>query len=380
MLQRWRERLWSAWWPTLAQHRPLGPLATGLLRAVAALYGLIWRWRLARLDRPGHRPAQTSAPVAGSVPVLVVGNPIVGGAGKTPAVIAVVALLQGSGLRVGVISRGYGGSRSALPQPVTPDSDPATCGDEPVLIARRTGAPVWVGRDRPAVLAALLAAQPGTQIVVSDDGAQHLPLRRSAVLWVLDERGVGNARLLPAGPLREPWPLALAGDARRDQAAASGAPAPHWLLYNAPQPSTSEPGFLATRALGRPVPLADWLAAKPLGDDAAAAAAAAASAPPGVLPLALAGLAHPDKFFALLREQGHAFTPAPLPDHAAWDDAPWRQHPAWQPGTPLWVTEKDAVKLRPGHARGELPPTWVWPLELALPPALAREVLAWALV
>ncbi len=145
------------------------------------------------------------------VPVIVVGNITAGGTGKTPLVIAVVESLARAGHRPGVVSRGYGrvpptdadphGVVRVLPGVATPEH----FGDEPVLIARRTGVPVYLSPDRPAAARALLAAHPETDVLVSDDGLQHYALARDVEIAVVDgERGFGNGLPLPSGPLREP--------------------------------------------------------------------------------------------------------------------------------------------------------------------------------
>ncbi len=155
------------------------------------------------------------------VPVLVVGNLVAGGAGKTPVVLALLRHAQARGIAVGVVSRGHG----RLPDRRLPDlrtvdaeSDAGFVGDEPLLIHRLTGAPVVVARDRVAAACALLQQHPNTQLILSDDGLQHLALRRDAELCVLGANGVGNGWLLPAGPLREAgravtWVLDATADA-----------------------------------------------------------------------------------------------------------------------------------------------------------------------
>jgi tetraacyldisaccharide 4'-kinase len=269
-----------------------------------------------------HRRAQHVAGTPG-VPVLVVGNYIVGGAGKTPTVIAVVQMLRAWGFVPGVISRGYG-RRDDAPLHVLADAPAAQTGDEPLLIHLRTGAPVWVGRDRVSVLRHLCAAHPEVDIVVSDDGLQHHRLPRDAQVIVFDERGVGNGLLLPAGPLRQPVPHAL--------------PANTLVLYNAAQPSTPLPGWLAGRRLSGVLPLADWWKGVPASADGWQALM-------GRPLLAVAGIAAPERFFAMLEARGMNIRRLPLPDHAAFDTLPW---PA---GTPdVVLTEKDAVKLAPGRA------------------------------
>jgi tetraacyldisaccharide 4'-kinase len=317
------------------------------LLPLAALYGL-----LSRLQR-----ARTSAQTL-PVPVLVVGNLVVGGAGKTPTVIALVQALRAAGWQPGVISRGYGrdDAASRTPGAVHAGSTAADVGDEPLLIQRRTGAPVWVGADRVAAARALLAAHPDVNLLLSDDGLQHAALPRCAELLVFDERGLGNGLLLPAGPLREPCPREL--------------PPRRLVLYTAGAASTPLPGACARRRLGPALPLAAWWAgqqdaAVPL--PALAERLAAGAAPP----LALAGLAAPQKFFDTLQAAGLPFTPWPQPDHARYEQPPW---PASFQGAVL-TTEKDAVKLPPQMlARSAGVAVWVLPLDLDLPAALLSDL------
>lgn len=147
------------------------------------------------------------------VPVVVVGNITAGGSGKTPLVLWLADYLRGRGRLPGIVSRGYGG-RARAPQRVLPDSDPDECGDEAVLLARRSGAAVWIGADRAATARALLAAQPACDVLVSDDGLQHYALARDIEIAVVDaRRGFGNGWLLPAGPLRETPPRLATVDA-----------------------------------------------------------------------------------------------------------------------------------------------------------------------
>src|SRR5262245_37729121 len=138
------------------------------------------------------------------VPVVVVGNITAGGTGKTPVVLWLAQFLRGQGYVPGIVSRGYGGTRTA-PGRVAPETDPLVAGDEPVLLARRSGCEVWTGADRAAAARALLAAQPSCNVILSDDGLQHYGLARDVEICVMDgARGMGNGWMLPAGPLREP--------------------------------------------------------------------------------------------------------------------------------------------------------------------------------
>lgn len=306
-----------------------GPLSgallplSGLYRALLALRSLAYRIGLKRVE---------TLPV----PVIVVGNWIVGGAGKTPTTLALLALLRERGLRAGVVSRGYGREGSGV-RLVTRVSTAREVGDEPLLIHLRSGAPVAVGRDRVAAARALLAAEPGLQLLVSDDGLQHWRLPRALSLLVFDERGLGNGRLLPAGPLRQP-PRPLAAD--------------QLVVYNAARASTALPGFLAERRLAGAVTLADWWAGRPARMDLLLGLRER----PGLL--AVAGIARPQRFFDMLAGLGLRFDAQALPDHADFAELPW---PADAAG--ILLTEKDAVKLPPERV-GTLP-VWIVALDFA---------------
>lgn len=276
------------------------------------------------------------------VPVLVVGNRIAGGAGKTPATIAILQHLQAQGHRPGVLSRGYGVHIEA-PSPRLLDALSAASlgaqdtGDEPALIHRRTGVPVMIGPRRVVSGRALLDSHPEIDILVCDDGLQHLALQRDVEVVVFDERGAGNGWLLPAGPLREPLRTA----------AGPGVKVAPIVLYNAAAPSTPLPGHLGQRRLGPLQALQDWWAGR--------------SETPPPLPehtpgaWALAGIAHPERFFQALRAQGWQVHGCPLPDHADFAALPW---PA-EVGDVI-VTEKDAIKLHPERIQRERPGTRVW--------------------
>ena len=328
-----RERLEASW-------ARRGPLAWLLLPA-SVLYGVLtglWRG----LYRIGLLRAERLP-----VPVVVVGNLVAGGAGKTPTVMAVVALLRLRGLAPGIVSRGYGGSASG-PLPVALDTPAAVCGDEPLLLHLRTGAPVVVGRDRVAAGRELLRLHPQVDIIVCDDGLQHLALARDAQVIVFDERGVGNGWLLPAGPLREPLP--------------PWAPPRSVVVYNAAAPSTPLPGTLALRRLAGANSLADWWAGRPA--DAGTLHALAARAL-----LAAAGVARPGRFFAMLRANGLSITELPLPDHHDYAALPWHAGTA-----DVVLTEKDAVKLPPRTALGATR-VWVATLDFQLDAAAEAALL-----
>jgi tetraacyldisaccharide 4'-kinase len=279
------------------------------------------------------------------VPVIVVGNWIVGGAGKTPTTLALLELLRARGLRAGVVSRGYGREGDEV-RLVTRVSTAREVGDEPLLLHLRGRVPVAVGRDRVAAARALLKAEPGLQLLVSDDGLQHWRLPRQLSVLVFDERGLGNGRLLPAGPLRQP-PESLSAD--------------QLVVYNAPVASTALPGFVAQRRLAGAVSLADWWAGRPASMDMLQRL----RAQPGLL--AVAGVARPQRFFDMLAAQGLQVQTLALPDHDDFAALPWATDVAG-----IVLTEKDAVKLLPERV-GALP-VWVVALDFSPGDAFAAAL------
>lgn len=321
-------------------------LAGGLLWPLSLVYRLLSR--IARL--------RAGPPAALPVPVIVVGNLVVGGTGKTPIVIALVQALRAAGRHPGVISRGHGrrpaagsarGTEDGDIVAVTPASTPAEAGDEPLLVARRTGVPVFVGRRRALVARRLCSRHPEVDVIVSDDGLQHRALPRVAEIVVFDDRGAGNGLLLPAGPLREPLPASLRAGT--------------WVVYSGAQRSTPLPGVHAPRVARRAVALEAWATGAPGGDEPLAALR-------GRRMTALAGIGAPEQFFAMLEAAGIQIDRLPCRDHADHAQAPW------PPGTrEVITTEKDAVKLAALPLPGVR--VWVVPLDCDLPDTLVREVL-----
>ncbi|MDQ0082247.1 tetraacyldisaccharide 4'-kinase [Variovorax boronicumulans] len=289
-------RLQNAW----LSRGPLACLLWPLSLIYAALFAVRgWLYRVGWLRTERVR-----------VPVIVVGNVIAGGAGKTPVVMAVVRHLQARRMRVGVVSRGYG-RRTDDCREVLGDSDPQDVGDEPALIHHATRAPVFVARQRIDAARALLERHPATQVIVSDDGLQHLALARDIEICVFDDRGIGNGWRLPAGPLREAWP-------RRCDL----------VLHSGAQPAFAG-GYTATRALAHDA----------LGSDGKRVPLAALAGQPVT---ALAAIARPEAFFDMLRARGLTLADTiALPDHFDFED--W-QRPAGTAHT-LICTEKDAIKL-----------------------------------
>lgn len=290
----------QAWW------RPGGGLAAGLLWPVSRIWGNVAAWRMAK-------PARYRAPV----PVICVGNPTVGGAGKTPTAIALARIARGRGLKPGLLSRGYGGK---LAGPVLVDRERHTArdvGDEALLLA--AAAPTVIARDR-AAGARLLAAQ-DVDIIIMDDGFQNPALAFDLALLTVDaERGVGNGRVLPAGPLRAP----LAPQLRRaDALLVVGAGDTAAPLVRA----AARAGRSTIHARLRPTRVRDWRK-EPI--------------------LAFAGIGHPDKFFATLTAAGAPVSKTlGFPDHHPYSeiDAEKLLRLADSEKLRLVTTEKDMARL-----------------------------------
>jgi tetraacyldisaccharide 4'-kinase len=299
LVRAWTHRGWLAW----------------LLWPISLLFGLLVRFRHL-LYRAGVFKVNRVG-----VPVIVVGNVVAGGSGKTPVVMALMKHLQARGLKPGVVSRGYGRSTTDCRE-VRVDSPASEAGDEPALIKRALSGtsvvPVFVGRSRFEAASALLQKYPQTGVIVCDDGLQHLALHRDIDICTFDDRGVGNGFMLPAGPLREPWPRPV-----------------DLLLHTGTNPAFAD-GFRASRALG---PHA-------LQSDGTSIALTALASAVGAPLLALAAIAQPEAFFAMLRAQGLQLSKTlALPDHYDFDS--WSR-PSDKTYT-LICTEKDAVKLWPDH-------------------------------
>lgn len=293
------------------------------------------------------------------VPVVVVGNLIVGGAGKTPLTQALARDLRARGRRPGIVSRGYGGSAQAAPRPVRPDSEPAQVGDEPLLLAA-TGVPVWVGRDRAAAARALLAAHPDTDLLLCDDGLQHLRLGRDLEIAVFDQRGAGNGWRLPAGPLRDP--MSRLGHLTGGGAVVvnGGRAGLHGKLDGHLQ---QVPVFDMVLAPGAFHALAD--------PDAVLAPAALAAQLAGGRVVAFAGIGDPARFFATLTGLGLSFEPRAFPDHHAYTPDDF----AGLADATVLMTEKDGVKCRSLPLSGRVQGVWVLPVTARLAPDLTAYVL-----
>lgn len=300
LARHWARRGWFA--------RLLSPLSALAARAVA---------RKRAAFRDGRRAAWRAP-----VPVVVVGNIYVGGTGKTPVVIALVEGLRARGLTPGVVSRGYGVKIAGAPRVGQGRLDAAAFGDEPALIAAATGAPIAVHPRRAQAGAALLAAHPEVDVIVSDDGLQHLALARDVELVVQDARGVGNGLMLPAGPLREP-PARLA---EVDAIVINDAQA------EAPPADAAGPRRVAMRLVPAQVTHLGTGEARTLADFAGVDPARLA---------AVAGIGHPARFFATLAAAGvRPATTLGLPDHYGYARSPFVDLAA----DTILITAKDAIK------------------------------------
>ncbi|HEY6895220.1 MAG TPA: tetraacyldisaccharide 4'-kinase [Casimicrobiaceae bacterium] len=309
-----------------------------LLNPLAWIFGAA-----AALRRAGYRNNLLKRTRVG-VPVIVVGNITIGGSGKTPLVAALVRALAARGRHPGIVSRGHG-RRTRDTRGVRAGDHPDEVGDEPLLLAA-TGAPVVVGRDRVAAARLLLATHPDVDVVVADDGLQHYALARDVEIAVVDAaRGLGNERLLPAGPLREPASRLDSVDALVWRTAAGVRPrmrahAHEFVVDYEPASwiNLVDParGFDCT-----------WLADR--------------------ANVAIAGIGNPDAFFDGLRAQGFAGSTHAFPDHHRYT----RDDVAFPGASAVLMTEKDAVKCRAfGDAR-----MWMLPIDARIDPALVDLVL-----
>ncbi|MDE1166389.1 MAG: tetraacyldisaccharide 4'-kinase [Pseudomonas sp.] len=294
------DRLLNAWYQ--------GHPALALLRPLETLYR-----RVVQRKRERFLAGEGSIYRA-PVPVVVVGNITIGGTGKTPLILWLIEHCRAQGLRVGVVSRGYGAKPPQLPWRVQPEQAAEQAGDEPLLIVQRTGVPLMIDPDRSRAVAALLAQEP-LDLILTDDGMQHYRLARDLELLLIDAaRGLGNGRCLPAGPLREPAERVQSVDA---------------VLYNGAS-ADRDAGFGFTL---QPAALVNVKTGERRGLELFA---------PGQALHAVAGIGNPQRFFNTLealhwRPVAHAFA-----DHAQFS----AQALSFTPHLPLIMTEKDAVKCR----------------------------------
>jgi tetraacyldisaccharide 4'-kinase len=306
-----------------------------LLQPLAWLYGSAMAVRRSAYSRgwfASHRIAR---------PVIVVGNLTVGGTGKTPLTVWLATSLRERGFKVGIVSRGYGRSETA-PRAVEPEDDWRIVGDEPLLLRRHSGCPTVVGADR--VAAAQKLVEQGVDVILADDGLQHLRLKRDFELVVVDgARGFGNERLLPAGPLREGTSRLATADA----VVVTGKPE-HASLAGLP------PVFEMALEISNAMPIGGG-AAQPLDRFK------------GELVHAVAGIGNPARFFRELRGRGIEPVEHPFPDHHPFTAADLD----FGDRLPVLMTEKDAVKCR-SFADARL---WQVPITVRFSDAHARALL-----
>jgi len=281
------------------------------------------------------------------VPTVVVGNIFIGGTGKTPLTIWLVEQLRAAGLRPGVISRGHG-SAAEHPREVLAQARAGEVGDEPLLIAARTGCPVVVGRRRVEAGRHLLALHPEVDVIVADDGLQHYALRRDLEIILFDGRGVGNGWTLPAGPLREPpsrrrdFTVVNAPDLNPQLARAVGGQPWQMRLVGEVAERLSDPGQRQSLSEFRDKRV-----------------------------LAAAGIGNPGRFFGMLRAAGLQVAELALPDHHDFLDDPFRSVDA----DVILITEKDAVKCRQLENINNDPRLWVVPVSARIDAALATQIV-----
>lgn len=312
------------WYQRTALSYALLPLA-GIYRAVGTLRK---QWLL-RIKGACQLP----------VPVIVVGNISVGGTGKTPLVIWLVALLQTAGYRVGIVSRGYKGKAAVFPQSVTATADPAIVGDEPLLLALRTHCPVIVDPDRVAAARYLLEHYDCT-VIVSDDGLQHYRLGRTMEIAVIDgQRQLGNGWSLPAGPLREP-------ESRLQEV--------DFIVCNGGDwPSSYHMQLVPTAFVKLQNPNLQ----------------VAVNYFSGQTVHAVAGIGHPPRFFDTLRALGIQVIEHAFPDHHRYT----AQQLDFADTLPIVMTEKDAVKCKKLILIN--PNLWYLTITAELPSVLGEQLL-----
>ncbi len=308
-------RLQALWYDGSWFYRLLLPLSW-LYCGLSRLRRIVYRIGLRRSTALGCR-------------VVVIGNLVAGGSGKTPLVIALAKTLQNHGLRVGILCSGYHGRSKHWPVAVRADSDPVEVGDEAVLIAQKTGLPVMAGPRRVDAGKALLRETP-CDVLLCDDGLQHYALRRDIEIVVIDaERGYGNGACLPAGPLREPHERVQTADA----VVALGGPFAG---------ATTVMHYVGSETCKLLDPQHCYRL------DAFA----------GQVVHAVAGIGYPQRFFRQLLDAGLSLEAHAFDDHHLFTP----QDLAFAGGGPVLMTEKDAVKCRP-FAR---PDWWVVPVEVQL--------------
>ena len=333
------QRLQDVWYGD----KPPGLLLTSLEKV----------YRNVSLAQAKRRLENICEPLKGKA-IVVVGNITAGGTGKTPVVVRLCQLLGEAGVQTAVISRGYGRS-SKTPVKVTPSSHASLAGDEPLLIAQRCNVNVWVNADREK--AALDAFENGAQVVISDDGLQRLQLPRKMEICVVDgQRGLGNGRLLPAGPLREP-PSRLA---EVDYVVVNG---------NVPDPQATSHHALPTDTI--PMSLQPTGFCRLDGVERLSPEEGVARLVQGGALVAMAGMGNPKRFYDTLATLGvQADEQATFSDHHQFEADQLRGFH----NQSVVMTEKDAVKVRDcGLSDEELRTMWFLEVSACLPTPWERR-------
>lgn len=312
-----------------------GGWAYRLLLPLAGIY-----WLLLALRRALYR-AGVLGRYRAPVPVVIVGNITAGGTGKTPVTIWLAGELKVRGFLPGIVSRGYGGSGSSTSMRVDAASDPAVVGDEPVLIAQRTGCPVVVDANR--VRATEMLVEDGADVIIADDGLQHYRLERTYEICVIDgSRGLGNRLLIPAGPLRE----TVTRLAEVDQVLVNGE-----LGDKVEEMTAVEQNAIEFQLVATEVARLDGSLTRPIDKFS------------GTTVHGVAAIGNPGRFFDLLRAHGMQVIEHAFPDHARLS----RQDLRFGDSFDVLMTEKDAVKL--AGLSGDR--YWSVPVELQMDPVLA---------
>lgn len=319
-------------------------LLTAAWQGHGLLVRLLWPvgqlfFLLAALRREAYRHYWLPS-VSLPVPVIVVGNIVAGGAGKTPLTLWLAQRLQACGRHPGIVSRGYGRQERGV-RKVGAGGTARTVGDEPMLLARRTGCPVFVGADRAAAAQALLAAHPECDLILCDDGLQHYRLQRDVEIAIIDRRGLMNGWPLPAGPLREPARRLAAVDAivlhDNETARVDGVPSFRMRLEGGRCHRIDDPSVTCS--------IEDLI---------------------GLRLLAFAGIGEPQRFFDQLVKLGLSCATHAYPDHHHYEMDDF-QHDV----DAFLTTEKDALKCVGLTAI----PIWVLPVDAVVEPDLACFVM-----
>jgi tetraacyldisaccharide 4'-kinase len=323
--------LQNHWYRVTPLHLILFPISL-VFRALVAMRRVLYRDHILTSDQL-------------LLPVIVIGNITVGGTGKTPLTLALAQQLVERGWHPLIVSRGFGGS-ARQPEHVSETSDARQVGDEPLLMARRNICPVWIGKDRAATARTALQAHPQCNVVLCDDGLQHYRLQRDVEIAVIDgERGFGNGRMLPAGPLREPVSRLQTVDA---------------IVVNGGDATT---GQYAMRPDVYVMHLGGDIFYNLL--DPSIKASAADFHPSKNH--AVAGIGNPQRFFQHLEALEISFTPHAFPDHHPYSASDL----AFADCDAILLTEKDAVKCAAfADAR-----YWVLRVDAQIDPALLEHIL-----